>query len=85
LDHDFTRLRACEITLDRSTATATWRVDDHTLYEIHGTVIPERVQIGFEHLDDGADPERSQPLAQRAGNVRAVERLPSRRRLRLTS
>ena len=46
-DDDFTRLRACEITLDRSTATATWRVDDHTLYEIHGTVIPERVQIGF--------------------------------------
>ena len=26
-DDDFTRLRACEITLDRSWSTAAWRVD----------------------------------------------------------
>ena len=26
-DDDFTRLRACEITLDRSRSTAAWRVD----------------------------------------------------------
>ena len=46
-DDDFTRLRACEITLDRSRSTATWRVDGHTVYEAHGTFIPERVGIGF--------------------------------------
>jgi len=44
---DFTRLRASEVTLDRSTSTATWRVDGHKIYEAHGTVIPERVSIGF--------------------------------------
>jgi hypothetical protein len=46
-DDDFMRLRACEITLDRSTSTATWRVDGHTVYEARGTLIPERVRIGF--------------------------------------
>ena len=46
-DDDFTRLRACEITLDRSTSTAAWRVDGHKIYEAHGTLIPERVAIGF--------------------------------------
>jgi hypothetical protein len=46
-DDDFTRPRACEITLDRSTSTASWRVDGHPVYEAHGTLIPERVQIGF--------------------------------------
>jgi Family of unknown function (DUF6081) len=46
-DDDFTRLRACEITLDRSSSTATWRVDGRTVYQTHGTLIPERVQIGF--------------------------------------
>ena len=46
-DDDFTRLHACEITLDRSTSTAAWRVDGHTVYEAHGTLIPERAQIGF--------------------------------------
>jgi Family of unknown function (DUF6081) len=45
-DDDFTRLRACEITLDRSGSTAAWRVDGRTVYEAH-TSIPERVQIGF--------------------------------------
>jgi hypothetical protein len=46
-DDDFTRLRACEITLDRSNSTAAWRVDGHTVYQTHGTFIPERVRIGF--------------------------------------
>ena len=45
-DDDFTRLRACEITLDRRGSMASWRVDGHTVYEAH-TLIPERVQIGF--------------------------------------
>jgi hypothetical protein len=46
-DDDFTRLRACEVTLDRSRPTAVWRVDGHTVYEAHGTMIPESAQIGF--------------------------------------
>jgi hypothetical protein len=46
-DDDFTRFRACEITLDRSRSTAAWRVDGHTVYEAHGTLIPEHVRIGF--------------------------------------
>ena len=46
-DDDFTRLRACEITLDRSRSTAAWRVDGHTMYKAPGTLIPERVRIGF--------------------------------------
>jgi hypothetical protein len=45
-DDDFTRLRAGEITLDRSGSTATWRVDGHKLYEAY-TLIPERALIGF--------------------------------------
>jgi hypothetical protein len=46
-DDDLTRLRACEITLDRSGSTAAWRVDGHAVYETHGTLVPERVGIGF--------------------------------------
>jgi Family of unknown function (DUF6081) len=46
-DDDFTRLRVCEITLDRSRSTAAWRVDGRTVYQTHGTFIPERVGIGF--------------------------------------
>jgi hypothetical protein len=46
-DDDFTRLRACEITLDRSTSTAAWRVDGRTVYEAHGTLIPDHARIGF--------------------------------------
>jgi Family of unknown function (DUF6081) len=46
-DDDFTRLRACEITLDWSRSTAAWRVDGHTVYEAHDTLIPEHVRIGF--------------------------------------
>jgi Family of unknown function (DUF6081) len=45
-DDDFTRLRAGEITLDRSQSTAVWQVDGHKVYEAH-TLIPERVVIGF--------------------------------------
>jgi hypothetical protein len=45
-DDDFTRLRAGEITLDRSRSTAAWRVDGHKVYEAH-TIIPERAVIGF--------------------------------------
>jgi Family of unknown function (DUF6081) len=46
-DDDFTELRTCEITLDRGSSTAAWHVDGHTVYEAHGTVIPERAGIGF--------------------------------------
>jgi Family of unknown function (DUF6081) len=46
-DDDVTRLRACEITLDRGSSTATWRIDGHTVYQTHGTFIPHRVGIGF--------------------------------------
>jgi hypothetical protein len=46
-DDDFTRLRACEITLDRSRSTAAWSVDGHRVYEAHGTLIPEDARIGF--------------------------------------
>jgi Family of unknown function (DUF6081) len=45
-DDDFTRLRASEITLDRSSSTAVWRVDGHKVYEAH-TLIPERAVIGL--------------------------------------
>jgi Family of unknown function (DUF6081) len=46
-DDDLTRLRACEVTLDRSSSTAVWRVDGHKVYENRGTFVPERVRIGF--------------------------------------
>jgi hypothetical protein len=46
-DDDFTLFRACEVTLDRSSSTAVWRVDGHTIYEAPGTLIPERARIGF--------------------------------------
>jgi hypothetical protein len=46
-DDDFTRLRACEITLDRSSSTAAWHVDGRKLYETHGTLMPERARIAF--------------------------------------
>jgi Family of unknown function (DUF6081) len=45
-DDDFTRMRESVVTLDRSSSTATWRVDGHKVYEAH-TFIPERAQIGF--------------------------------------
>jgi Family of unknown function (DUF6081) len=46
-DDDLTRLRTCELSLDRSRSTAAWRVDGHRVYQAHGTLIPERVRIGF--------------------------------------
>jgi hypothetical protein len=46
-DDDFTRLRECEITLDRSRSTAVWRVDGRTVYDAHGILIPERARIGL--------------------------------------
>ncbi len=46
-DDDFTRLHACEITLDRSRSSVAWRVDGRTVYETHATFIPERVRIAF--------------------------------------
>jgi hypothetical protein len=46
-DDDFARFRACEIVLDRSRSTAAWRVDGQTIYEAHGTVIPDHARIGF--------------------------------------
>ena len=46
-EDDLTRLRTCEITLDRSAGTAAWHVDGHKVYEARGTVIPERARIGF--------------------------------------
>jgi Family of unknown function (DUF6081) len=46
-DDDFTRHRTCEITLDRGASSAAWHVDGHAIYEAHGVLIPERVQIGL--------------------------------------
>jgi hypothetical protein len=46
-DEDFTRPRACEITLDRSGSTAAWHVDGRRVYEARGTLIPERAHIAF--------------------------------------
>jgi Family of unknown function (DUF6081) len=46
-DDDFTRLRECEITLDRSTSTAAWHVDGREVYEAHDILIPERARIAF--------------------------------------
>jgi hypothetical protein len=46
-EQDFTRFRTGEITLDRSSSTATWRVDGHTIYEARGTQIPKAAYIAF--------------------------------------
>src|SRR4051794_22340134 len=46
-DDDFKRPRTCEITLDRSSSSATWRVDGRTVYQANGTFIPERARIAF--------------------------------------
>jgi hypothetical protein len=42
-----TRLRACEVTLDRSRSTATWRVDGHPVYAAQGTLIPDSIRLAF--------------------------------------
>lgn len=44
---DFTRFRACEVTLDRGSSSAAWRVDGRTVYEAYGAEIPERVRLAF--------------------------------------
>jgi Family of unknown function (DUF6081) len=46
-DDDVTRLRVCELTLDRGSWTAAWRVDGHRVDQTQGTVIPDRVGLGF--------------------------------------
>jgi hypothetical protein len=46
-DDDFARFRTGEITLDRSSSSATWHVDGHKVYETHGILIPDRARIGF--------------------------------------
>jgi hypothetical protein len=46
-DDDFTQPRTCEITLDRSSSTATWQVDGQKLYEAHATLIPERAHLSL--------------------------------------
>jgi hypothetical protein len=69
-DDDFTRLRVCEITLDRSRSTAVWHVDGHRVYEAH-TLIPERVQIGFGIWTMLPDRDgRSRPLDGRGLDAR---------------
>jgi hypothetical protein len=70
-EDDFTRFRACEITLDRSSSSATWHVDGHKLYEAHGTLIPERARFSFGiytqlPIRDG----RSQSLSGQGMDVR---------------
>lgn len=44
---DLTQFRSSEITLDRSSSAATWRVDGHKLYVAEGTLIPEHVRFSF--------------------------------------
>lgn len=48
-DDDFTRLRTCELTLDRRTSTATWHVDGHRVYATQGALIPDngRIAVGI--------------------------------------
>ncbi len=46
-DDDFTRLRTCEITLDRGESTAIWCVDGCAVYEARGTFIPASVRMAF--------------------------------------
>jgi hypothetical protein len=47
IDDDFTRSRACEITLDRSSSSAAWHIDGDKLYEARSTLIPERARFSF--------------------------------------
>lgn len=44
---DFTRLRECEITLGRGRSIATWCVDGHLVYMVHGALIPAGARIAF--------------------------------------
>jgi len=70
IEGDFGRFRACEISLDRATSTATWRVDGQRIYEAR-TPIPERARLGIGiwtmlPIRDG----RSQSLAGQGLNAR---------------
>jgi hypothetical protein len=47
-DDEFTRLRACELTLDRGRSTAAWRVDGRKIYELLATARPVAL-ITSEH------------------------------------
>lgn len=44
---DFTRFRACAVTLDRAAGWVTWRVDDRTIYHAYEPHLPERARIGL--------------------------------------
>jgi hypothetical protein len=44
---DFTRFRACQVTLDRTLSTVVWRVDGRTVYETREPHIPERARIAL--------------------------------------
>jgi len=44
---DFTRLRACAVTLDPATQLVTWRVDGRTIYHAYDPHLPERVRFGL--------------------------------------
>ncbi len=83
-DDDFTRLRACEITLDRSTIDrGLARRRPHGLRgSRHGD--PRTRSHRVRDLDDAADPGRSQSLDRRAGHERALAPVPSTRGRRLS-
>ena len=82
-DDDFTRLRACEVTLDRSGSTAAWRRRSHGLRGPRHPDPGTRSHRGRD-LDDAADPGRSQPLSRRAGLERAVAPVPCTRGRRVS-
>lgn len=44
---DFTRPRACEVTLDRAASAVRWRVDGRVIYRAHDPRLPERARIGL--------------------------------------
>ena len=71
-DDDFTRLRACEVTLDRSSIDR--GLARRRPHGVRGPRHrdPRTRSHRVRDLDDAADPRRSQPLARRAGLERAV-------------
>jgi hypothetical protein len=82
-DDDFTRLRTCELTLDRSRSTAAWHVDGHRVPDPRHLHPPTRWHR-VRYLDDRANPGRSQPLTRRAGHHCAVAPVPPTRRRRVS-
>ena len=83
-DDDFTRLRACEITLDRE------QIDCGLVRrQTHGVrnprhLDPQTRSHRVRDLDDAADPGRSQSLARPAGHERAVAPVPCTRGRRVS-